>query len=527
MASSSGTKRPPLPPPPFARLTRSRDPKNGDYNILPFDDSPIMKLPEIKTAVEAVCKMENLPRINGVVEKDIFNWLSSVLGFQGFGLHNGSLVHYANKAFLIMFGKLKKANTENQREHLILLLANILARRKDLGGYDEVEATIRTIRQLKNEFFSNYELWCKYMHIPSCTRNNERYSEAEQQQRHLIYIALYLLIWGEASNIRFMPECICYIFHKMANDVHQILSTTDTTQIPAESFLSTVIKPIYLILSKLYRSFDRMWIFFIMALQAMIIVAWAHSGSSFEDVLRRILSIFITYAILSFLRAILDIILSIHAWRCSEVAQLLRHLLKLVVASIWVVVLPVAYSTSVKDPTGLLKFLNHWTGDSQNQSLYSYLVVLYMIPDILGIILFLLQPLREKMELTNWPVINIVMWWAQPNVYVGRGMHVGTFSLLKYTLFWILVLSVKLAFSYFVECLKRRSRGVLRRGKARGNRLIWSGRGDFKKAQGGAQVTQKMLRRGGVERQRFEKIVKEWDEDKFRVKKLKEAWAPL
>ncbi|KAK8557707.1 hypothetical protein V6N12_009933 [Hibiscus sabdariffa] len=371
MASSSGTKRPLLPPPPFARLMRSRDPKNEDYNILPFDDSPIMKLPEIKTAVEAVCKMENLPRIDGVVEEDIFNWLSSVLGFQ-------------------------KANTENQREHLILLLANIHARRKDLGGYDEVEATIRTIRQLKNEFFSNYELWCKYMHIPSCTRNNERYSEAEQRQRHLIYIALYLLIWGEASNIRFMPECICYIFHKMANDVHQILSTTNTTQIPAESFLSTVIKPIYLILSK-----------------AMIIVAWAHSGSSFEDVLRRILSIFITYAILSFLRAILDIILSIHAWRCSELAQLLRYLLKLVVASIWVVVLPVAYSTSVKDPTGLLKFLNHWTGDSQNQSLYNYLVVLYMIPDILGIILFLLQPLREKMELTNWPVINIVMWWAQ------------------------------------------------------------------------------------------------------------------
>ncbi|GMJ00719.1 glucan synthase-like 7, callose synthase 7, Arabidopsis thaliana glucan synthase-like 7 [Hibiscus trionum] len=508
MASSSGTKRPPPPPPPppFARLMMSRDPKNEDYNILPFDDSPIMKLTEIKTAVEAVSKMENLPRIDGVVEKDIFYWLSSVLGFQ-------------------------KGNTANQREHLILLLANIHTRRKDLGRYDEVEATIRTIRQLKNEFFSNYELWCKYMHIPSCTRNNEKYPEAEKQRRHLIYIALYLLIWGEASNIRFMPECICYIFHKMANDVHQILSTTNTTQIPAESFLSTVIKPIYLILSKeagknkegkashsqwsnyddlnecfwskmcsselhnqkegmplppadkilnqffvgnqfnigrwkpksnfvevrtfwqLYRSFDRMWLFFIMALQAMIIVAWTHSGSTFEDVLRRVLSIFITYAVLSFLRAILDTILSIHAWRCSELDQLLRHLLKLVVASIWLVVLPVAYSTSVKDPTGLLKFLNQWTGDSHDQSLYNYLVVLYMIPDVLGIILFLLQPLREKMELSDWPVINIVMWWAQPKLYVGRGMHVGTFSLLKYTIFWILVLSVKLAFSYFVEIL--------------------------------------------------------------------------
>ncbi|MBA0842830.1 hypothetical protein Goarm_002633 [Gossypium armourianum] len=228
---------------------------------------------------------------------------------------------------------------------------------------------------------------------------------------------------------------------------------------------------------QVYRSFDRMWVFFIMALQAMIIVAWTQSGSTsanYEVVLRRVLSIFITYAILSFFRAILDVILSIHAWRNSDLTQPLRYLLKLVVAAIWAVVLPVGYSTSVKNPTGPLKFLNHWARDSHNQSLYNYILVLYMIPDLLAIMLFLLPRLREKMELSDWPVINIVMWWAQvsistwllliiiismrisisiPKLYVGRGMHVGTFSLLKYTIFWILVLSVKLAFSYFVEIL--------------------------------------------------------------------------
>ncbi|KAK8553205.1 hypothetical protein V6N13_089417 [Hibiscus sabdariffa] len=45
-----------------------------------------------------------------------------------------------------------------------------------------------------------------------------------RQQLELIYISLYLLIWGEASNIRFMPECLCYIFHNMANEVYGILS---------------------------------------------------------------------------------------------------------------------------------------------------------------------------------------------------------------------------------------------------------------------------------------------------------------
>ncbi|OMO95895.1 Glycoside hydrolase, family 17 [Corchorus capsularis] len=321
--------------------------------------------------------------------------------------------------------------------------------------------------------------------------------------------------------------------YKMANDVHQVLSSMETNRRSADNFLSTVISPIYQILSEeaekgkqgrashslwsnyddlnecfwsskcsselhkhkegiplppadkilkqfivgnrcsigrrkpktnfvevrtflqIYRSFDRMWIFFIMALQAMIIVAWVHRGSTSvnnEDVIRRVLSIFITYAILSFLRAILDIILSIRAWRITEFSQILHFLLKLVVASIWVVVLLVGYSTSMKNPTGL-KFLDHLTGDAYNQSLYNYLVVLYLIPDVPSIILFLLPPLREKLELSNWTIINIVMWWSQPKAYVGRGMHVGIFSLLKYAIFWILVLSVKLAFSYFVEIL--------------------------------------------------------------------------
>ena len=35
-------------------------------------------------------------------------------------------------------------------------------------------------------------------------------------QVELLYVALYLLIWGEASNVRFMPECLCYIFHNVS-----------------------------------------------------------------------------------------------------------------------------------------------------------------------------------------------------------------------------------------------------------------------------------------------------------------------
>ncbi|CAB4304391.1 unnamed protein product [Prunus armeniaca] len=368
---------------------------------------------------------------------------------------------------------------------------------------------------------------------------------SDRQQLELIYIGLYLLIWGEASNIRFMPECLCYIFHQMANEVYGILysnvhpvsgETYQTTARDEESFLRDVVTPIYQVLYKeakrnkngrashsrwrnyddlneyfwsdkcfrlgwpmdpkadffrhsdgippanertnqaaggrrkpktnfvevrtfwhLYRSFDRMWIFFILAFQAMVIVAWSSSGSLtafFDaDVFRSVLSIFITYAFLNLLQATLDIVLSWYAWKSLKLTQILRYLLKFAVAGVWAVVLPVGYSSSVQNPTGLLKFFSSWARDWRNQSFYNYAVAIYLLPNILATVLFFLPPLRRHIERSNWRIVTLFMWWAQPKLYIGRGLHEDVFSLLKYTLFWIMLLISKLSFSYFVEIL--------------------------------------------------------------------------
>ncbi|XWS30102.1 hypothetical protein CRYUN_Cryun24cG0089100 [Craigia yunnanensis] len=144
-----------------------------------------------------------------------------------------------------------------------------------------------------------------------------------------------------------------------------------------------------------------MWIFFIMAFQAMLIVAW-NSGSLLgffdEDVFR----------------TTLDIILSFSSWGSLKVTQILRYLLKFAIAAFWAVVLPVGYSSSVQNPMGLVKLFSSWAKDWQNDSFYNY---------------------------------------AVPKLYVGRAMHEDFFSLLKYTMFWILLLISKLAFSYYVEIL--------------------------------------------------------------------------
>ncbi|KAJ0051718.1 hypothetical protein Pint_01407 [Pistacia integerrima] len=457
----------------------------------------------------------------------------------------GNVSLYLMTFYSLIFVELKKGNVANQREHLILLLANMDVRNKKS---DNFVLSSGTVEKLKDRTFKNYISWCKYLR---CESNIRIPVGSDRQQIHLIYIGLYLLIWGEASNIRFMPECLCYIFHNMANEVYGVLFgnvhsvSGDTYHGDAapddEAFLRKVITPIYQVLRKeakrnkmgkashsrwrnyddlneyfwskrcfklkwpmdlkvdffvnsdqiltanvrtnqvptgkskpktnfveartfwhLYRSFDRMWIFFTMAFQAMVIVAWSPSGSLVaffeEDVFRRVTSIFITQAFLNFLQAALDIILSFNAWRSLKFTQILRYILKFAVATVWAVVLPIGYASSVLNPTGLVKLFSNWAGNWRSQSFYNYAVAIYLLPNILAVIVFFLPFLRRTMERSNWRIVTLFMWWAQariyrPKLYVGRGLHESIFSLLKYTLFWIMLLISKLAFSYYVEIL--------------------------------------------------------------------------
>ncbi|GAB2283143.1 Callose synthase 5 [Dionaea muscipula] len=59
--------------------------------------------------------------------------------------------------------------------------------------------------------------------------------------------------------------------------------------------------------------------------------------------------------------------------------------------------------------------------------------------------------LRRWIENSDWLIVRFLLWWSQPRIYVGRGMHESQFALIKYTLFWVLLLSAKLSFSYFIQ----------------------------------------------------------------------------
>ncbi|CAD6241520.1 unnamed protein product [Miscanthus lutarioriparius] len=494
------------------------------YNILPLDpdgaNQPIMRYPEIQAAFHALRNTRGLPwpkEHDKKPDADLLAWLQAMFGFQ-------------------------KDNVSNQREHLILLLANVHIRQiPKLDQQPKLDD--RALDTVMKKLFKNYKRWCKYLGRKSSLWLPT--IQQEVQQRKLLYMGLYLLIWGEAANLRFMPECLCYIYHHMAFELYGMLAgnvspTTGENVKPAyggeeEAFLKRVVTPIYKVIEKeversktmkskhshwrnyddlneyfwsrdcfrlgwpmrsdadffktpnvslhhvdgedrpvgngnwmgkvnfveirsfwhIFRSFDRMWSFLILSLQAMIIIAW--NGGTPSDifdrgVFKQVLSIFITAAILKLGQAILDIILSWKARRNMSLVVKLRYILKLLSAAAWVVVLPVTYAYTWENPTGLARTIKSWLGDGQNQpSLYILAVVIYLAPNLLSATLFLFPVIRRALERSNLKVVTFIMWWSQPRLFVGRGMHEGAFSLFKYTMFWVLLLATKLVVSFYVE----------------------------------------------------------------------------
>ncbi|XP_042472320.1 putative callose synthase 8 [Zingiber officinale] len=496
------------------------------YNILPIDpgsgQQSIMHLPEIEAAVSAVLNVRGLPIAKDSQEmgasRDILEWLQCWFGFQ-------------------------KGNVANQREHLILLLANIHGRLSPKPT-SMLKLDDRAVHELMLKIFENYRKWCKFLG----RRSNILLPSVKQeiQQYKLLYIALYLLIWGEAANLRLMPECLCYIFHLMAYDLYGVLSgaidlNTGEKAIPAyggehESFLSNVVTPIYKVIHEeaknskngnadhstwrnyddlneffwsvdcfkigwpmrldndffytppnfcsqntaeempttfstqkwvgktnfveirsfwhLFRSFDRMWTFLVLALQVMIIMAWHDLETPLElldpSIFEDILSIFVTNAVLRLMQVTLDIAFTWKARHTLGFYQKLRFALKFCICGIWTITLPTAYSTSQRNSVCSTKL-------SQSNlylfclSPYMIVVAIYLISNVLGMTLFFFPAVITYIEISNWRICKFLSWWAQPRLYVGRGMQEGQVSLLKYTIFWSILLFSKFLFSYHFE----------------------------------------------------------------------------
>jgi callose synthase len=207
----------------------------------------------------------------------------------------------------------------------------------------------------------------------------------------------------------------------------------------------------------IFRSFDRMWAFYILGLQACIVLAWnvgRDLPNAFKDgiVVKRVLSIFITASILRLIQAVLDIVMGYHAYHSLKFLGVLRLFLKLLTSAAWLIVLTVCYVHTWSHPQGLIKDIQNWLGKGwENSYLYVAAVVLYLVPNVIGGFFFLFPMLRRWIESSNWRIVRFLLWWSQPRLYIGRGMHESQLALFGYTFFWVLLLASKFAFSYFIQ----------------------------------------------------------------------------
>ncbi|KAF7972714.1 hypothetical protein HWV62_41527 [Athelia sp. TMB] len=65
------------------------------------------------------------------------------------------------------------------------------------------------------------------------------------QYDRLRQVALFLLCWGEAAQVRFVPECLCFIF-KCADDYYRSPECQNRVDgVPEGLYLHTVVKPLY------------------------------------------------------------------------------------------------------------------------------------------------------------------------------------------------------------------------------------------------------------------------------------------
>ncbi|CAN0852260.1 Callose synthase 5 [Linum grandiflorum] len=327
----------------------------------------------------------------------------------------------------------------------------------------------RAADTVMQKIFKNYKNWCKFLGRKHNLRLPQ--SQPEIQQRKIIYMGLYLLIWGEAANVRFMPECLCYIFHNMAYELHGLLAgnvsiVTGENIKPSyggddEAFLRKVIAPIYRVIAKeasksqngTASSTEGHPIASLLVGQCVMMV---HSSNQHvmqlreKRLLKKILEARENHILLKLepsgtysealtdcglfmswpfrvcsynTKCILDLVLNFpgyHRWKFTDV---LRNIMKIIVSFAWAVILPLCYSGNFKQVGGFTRGMTFLRTVESIPPIYLFAVVIYMIPNILAACLFIFPMLRRWIENSDWLIVRFLLWWSQ--VYYLLGLAFG------------------------------------------------------------------------------------------------------
>jgi callose synthase len=133
----------------------------------------------------------------------------------------------------------QRASVANQKENFACWVANYQLRVDTAGGGDIYSALLR----VHGKFLKNYIKWCKFL-------RTKPHLAPEGAPGHMLEkeIALFLCVWGEAANIRFMPECVCFLYHSLADKIVNLESLPDVAE---GYYLQEIVRPVYDVVSRM------------------------------------------------------------------------------------------------------------------------------------------------------------------------------------------------------------------------------------------------------------------------------------
>ena len=164
------------------------------------------------------------------------------------------LAEYANMVYsacedLGNFFGFQDSSVRNQAEHLLILLSN---NRRYMSSHilpPSVQPP-SPIHALHAKVFSNYVKWCRAMGIaPHFSKMNTSMNAPPAVASRVVDLVLFFCLWGEASNLRHMPECLWFLYHKTMEEYIKSEGYTQTRSLYAGHFLDFVVTPIYKIVA--------------------------------------------------------------------------------------------------------------------------------------------------------------------------------------------------------------------------------------------------------------------------------------
>lgn len=110
--------------------------------------------------------------------------------------------------------------------------------------------------------------------------------------------------------------------------------------------------------------------------------------------------------------AILDIAFTWKVRQTLDFSAKVKYVMKLGVAMIWTIILPVYYANSRRKytcyPTTYGSWLQEWCFSS-----FMVAVAFYLMTNGVEMVLFLVPSVRKYMEISNYRICTILSWWTQ------------------------------------------------------------------------------------------------------------------